>query len=242
MKIILEFFKKLVLGNTKENKKLIPAIKNQCLNLKRVWNNETYSDFGIERILRLFLVSIQFIFPGLYIRHISGKLGFKFRKIFVELWVLIKLLLPIIILKFKLASNVIIFYITFYLLIETIIYLFGLIFLTDTYARPVSSKRSILALIMYYLEITFDFAVLYCYLSSLINNFFNETQTIIGIVYFSFVTSATLGYGDIFVKDDLGRVLVIFQIVTSFIFVVIFFNYFSTNSKENKYFTDNKKA
>jgi len=124
--------------------------------------------------------------------------------------------------------------------LETIIYLFGLIFLTDTYARPVSGKRSLLVLLLNYLEVTFDFAVIYCYLSSAINSFFNESQSVLSTVYFSFVTSATVGYGDIFIKDDLGRIVVVFQIVTTFIFVVLFFNFFSTNTKESPYFTDKK--
>ena len=88
--------KKLIFGKYDSNHKLKPAIKNQAKNVKRIWNNKTYKDFGIERILRLFLVSIQFIFPALYIRHISGLFGLLQRKIFVELYVLIKLCLPLI--------------------------------------------------------------------------------------------------------------------------------------------------
>lgn len=127
---------------------------------------------------------------------------------------------------------------TAYLLIETVLYLFGLIFLSDTYARPVSGKRSILALIMNYMEISLDFSVLYGYLASVISEFFNGHQSTSALVYFSFVTSATVGYGDICIKNVLGRWFVIAQIITSFVFVVLFFNFFSINSKENSYFTD----
>lgn len=232
---------KLIFGKDKATKPLIPAIKNQCKNIKRIWNNDTYSDFGIERIFRLFLASIQFGFPGLYIRHLSGLYGFKYRKLIVELWVIIKLLIPIVLLWSSSYRHPLAFYLTVYLLIETILYLFSLIFLSDTYARPVSGKRSILALIMNYIEISLDFSVIYGYLASVLPDFFNGHQTTNALIYFSFVTSATVGYGDICVKNDIGRWIVVTQIVTSFVFVVLFFNFFSINSKENSYFTDKPK-
>lgn len=236
-----KFILKLIFGKDKAAKPLIPAIENQCINIKRIWNNETYSDFGIERIFRLFLASIQFAFPGLYIRHLSGLYGFKYRKIIVELWVIAKLLLPAGLLWSDNYHHPLTFCLTIYLLIETILYLFGLIFLSDTYARPVSGKRSILMLIMNYIEISLDFSVIYGFLASILPDFFNEHQSANALIYFSFVTSATVGYGDICVKNDIGRLIVVAQIATSFVFVVLFFNFFSINSKENSYFTDKRK-
>jgi hypothetical protein len=218
-----------------------PAFKNQVDNVKRVWNNEHNSDFGIERLLRLFLVCVQFVFPGLYIRHLGGKWGFVSRKIFVEMWVIAKLALPIAFLATGIASNIVVFFLVWYLFLETVLYLMNLMFLTDVYARPASAKRSILTLIMNYLEITLDFACIYFFLSSNDQGFFNVHVGRVDIVYFSFVTSATVGYGDILVMTVLGKTLVVSQIVLSFMFVVMFFNFFSTNSSENSYLTDHNK-
>lgn len=235
------FFKKLFLGTNVQTKKLRPAIKNQCHNVKRVWNNENYDDFGIERILRLFLVMAQFLFPSLYIRDISGRFGFMARKITVETQVIIKLFLPLIFLISGLANKKIVFILTIYLLSETLVYLGGLIFLSDVYASPISKKRSLLSLIMNYLEISFDFAVIYYYLNSTILGFFKVIVVPkVDILYFSFVTSATVGYGDILVNNRIGKIVVILQILISFIFVVLVFNFFSINSSEVSYFNKKK--
>ncbi|OPX28723.1 MAG: hypothetical protein B1H08_05395 [Candidatus Omnitrophica bacterium 4484_171] len=48
------------------------AYKRQVKHLKQVLNDSTY---GLERILRLFLCSIQFIYPALIIRTLFGKFG-----------------------------------------------------------------------------------------------------------------------------------------------------------------------
>ena len=70
-----DFFIKLFIGTYKLKYRLNPAIQNQLKNVNRVWNNSKYKDFGIERLIGLLLVSVQFIFPTLYVRHLTGKMG-----------------------------------------------------------------------------------------------------------------------------------------------------------------------
>jgi len=47
--------------------------------------------FGIEWILRLFLASVQFVYPSLLVRTISGRFGFIYGRVAVELYVLSEL-------------------------------------------------------------------------------------------------------------------------------------------------------
>src|ERR1700753_170709 len=75
-----------------------PALQKQQENLKKIWENDKYSSFGIERVFRLFLASCTFAFPGIYIRHWTGKKGLLWRKLGVEAYVLLKLFVPLVIL------------------------------------------------------------------------------------------------------------------------------------------------
>jgi len=232
--------KKLIFGKYDSNHKLKPAIKNQAKNVKRIWNNKTYKDFGIERILRLFLVSIQFIFPALYIRHISGLFGLLQRKIFVELYVLIKLCLPLIFFYYHLTDQFIIAIFTGYMLVETVIYLTSLIFLSDIYAQPISYKRSVVLLFVNYVEVILEFAVLYSFFNLNYNIFPEQLVKDIDIIYFSFVSFSPIGFGEINSVVDYGKLLVIGQIFVFLIFGGLFLSVFTSNIGEMTYFNSHK--
>src|SRR5258707_6874402 len=93
------FIYKLFLGKPKYNITLPhPAITNQRLIIKRIWDNENHNDVGLEKILRLFLASIQFIFPAIYMRHILWKCGYMYQTIAIETYVILKALFPIFLL------------------------------------------------------------------------------------------------------------------------------------------------
>jgi hypothetical protein len=222
-----EFILTLFLGQekTRPKKKPRPAFKNQVLNVKRIWTNEHYNDFGIERLIRLTLAVLLFIFPGLYIRDIFGRFGLLSRKIGVEVYVILKLFLPIIFFELHWTTNVFVAIISGYLAIETVIYLASLIFLSNEFTNPISYKRSLVTLFINYIEICLNYAVIYWYCNFAIPNFFNEKLTDgIQAVYFSFVTSATVGYGDIFPKTAFGQYMVISQIIIFLIFIALFLN------------------
>lgn len=239
LKKLKYFISVLFLGqkHTRPKNKLRPAIKNQCFNVKRIWHNKHYNDFGIERLVRLILALLQFIFPGLYIRSAFGKLGLLGRKLGVEFYVIIKLILPIIFFKFDLTNNIIVVIIASYMAIETIIYLATLIFLSNEFAQPISYRRSLLTLFINYLEICFDYAVIYSYCNLTIPGFFNEKLTTdLQTVYFSFVTSATVGYGEIVVKTALGQYLVISQIILFLMFIGLFINFFTSKIQDQTYY------
>jgi hypothetical protein len=51
-------------------------------------------------------------------------------------------------------------------------------------------------------------------------------------VFFSFITSATVGYGDITPVHPMARILVLGQVVFSFIFIGLIFNFFASRAHE----------
>ena len=222
--------------------RLNPAISNQVKNVKRVWNNKKYKDFGIERLVRLFLVLIQFIFPALYIRHFSGKLGLLSRKLGVEIYVIIKLILPLMFFKFHLTDNTFILFFTVYMLVETILYLSSLIFLSDIYASPITYKRSLLLLFINFVEIGLEYAVILSFFNIHYNNFFSpDLNSTIDIIYFSFVSLSTLGFGDISVTTNIGKIIVLSQILTFILFVGLFLNFYASKIHELTYFNTKQK-
>ena len=232
--------KKLFFGRPEENIQLDhTSIVNQRKNLRKVWDNEKHNDIGLEKILRLFLVAIQFAFPGIYIRDRFGRKGLTYKNLAIEFYVLLKTILPLIFLFSGFYTNIFIVLIASYLLCETILYVATLIFVSDIFAKPRSYRRSVLLLYLNYLEIVFAFAVIYGGLNLLNGN----AKSVIDYIYFSFVTSATIGYGDIYPITDLGKVVVGFQSIVFLVFIVLFLNFFSSKVEDKDYFdkSENRK-
>ena len=202
------------------------AYKRQVEHLKQVLNDSTY---GLERILRLFLCSIQFIYPALIIRTLFGKFGALYRKVAVEIYIIIKLFFPFFALALGLYRYSIVIAVIIYLMSETIFYILNLIFLSDIYSSPVSYRRSILFLFLHYVEVVMDFSVIYIGLDLL-----NKALTPLSAVYFSFVTNTTLGYGDYHPNCGMGQIVVIAQLLIFIMFVVLFINYFSSGLGSKK--------
>ncbi|HEY0091676.1 MAG TPA: potassium channel family protein [Flavobacterium sp.] len=234
-----EIFKKLLFGRPEENIKLDhTSIANQRQNLKRVWNNEKHNDIGLEKLLRLFLVAIQFAFPGIYIRDKFGKRGLTFKNLAVETYVVLKTILPFVFLITGAYTNRFVVLTAAYFLFETVLYVTTLIFVSDIFAKPRSYRRSVLLLYFNYLEIVFAFAVIYGGLDLLNEN----ADSITDFIYFSFVTSATIGYGDIYPVTDLGKAVVAFQSIVFLIFIVLFLNFFGSKVEDKEYFDERENS
>ena len=104
-----------------------------------------------------------------------------------------------------------------------------------TFDRPVTEKEkriwrlaSIPLCLTAYASTIYGFAVAYVYLSRINPKAFNigELDMFSGI-YFSVVTAATVGYGDILPLSTGARSLVMTEIVISLIFVIFFFSIMS---------------
>lgn len=230
MKTIL---KKLLLGKTARGvKSKFNPLEKRLQNIKAIWNNDHEDDNGIEKIIRLLLSSSQLLFPGIYIKYLANKRGVEYEDLALDFYVLLKVLFPILILVNHWQHNFWLVCLLIYIFLETVLYIPTLIFASDMLSRPRSYKRSMLLLFFNYLEIAFAYAVLYSYDDYLNKPFYHWFDA----VYFSIVTSSSIGYGDYFPITTIGKFLVTTQALLFLFFIVLFLNFFSTKIKAKGYF------
>lgn len=231
------FIKKLLLGKVSETyKPKLNPIQKRILNIKAIWNNDHQDDNGIEKIVRLLLSISQLLFPGVYIKYLAGKKGNEYKDLAMDFYILIKLIFPLIILKNHLQYNYFLVGIMVYMLLETVLYIPTLIFASDLFSRPRSYKRSMLMLFFNYLEILISFAVLYTIGANMNKPFYHWFDSI----YFSIVSSNSIGFGDYYPITTYGKVLVSIQAMFFLSFVVLFLNFFSTKVKSKGYFDNDE--
>ena len=216
---------KLFFGKPEYNKRVKEgAYYAYGVNLKRIWNNERHHDVGFEKILRLFLVAIQIIFPGIHVRQFFGKKGTIARNVAIECYVLFKTILPFFFLMSGLYQYNGIILLSAYLMTESVFYVSSLIFVSDIFVMPRSYRRNILMLFFNYMEISLCFAVIYAGLHLL----GGQVHTKVDYIYFSIVTSTTIGYGDIHPVTDLGKIFVCIQAFLVLAFILLFLNFFGS--------------
>ncbi len=227
------FFKKLILGKPSPNQ--IPkegTIKKRIRNIKAIWNNDHQDDMGIEKLVRLFLATSQFLFPGIYVKQFFVKMGEAYQDLSVDITVLIKVSLPFVLIYFNLFDNNILFFFMIWFLLETMLYVPTLIFASDLFSKPRSYRRSMLLLFLNYLEMALSFAVIYKrgnYLNQPFTHWFDP-------IYYSFVTAASIGYGDFYPVTPTGKLLVSIQSIIYLTFVVMFLNFFANKAETKGYF------
>ena len=233
-----KILKKLLIGNgTKFETATQNPIQKSILNIKAIWNNDHQDDNGIEKIIRLLLSSSQLLFPGIYIKFLANKKGPQYVDLSLDCYVLLKVLFPIMIVTNHWQVNNFVIYVMVYVFLETILYIPTLIFASDTFSKPRSYRRSMLLLFFNYLEIVFVYAVLYTcgnYLNKPFHHWFDA-------IYFSIITSSSIGYGDYFPITTYGKFLVSSQALLFLFFVVLFLNFFSTKIKGKGYFDHGSK-
>lgn len=231
----MNFLKKLLVGKTiyKYEPKNNP-IQKRISNIKSIWNNDHQDDNGIEKIVRLFLSSSQLLFPGVYVKYFACKFGKNYQDIALDFYVLGKVAFPFIILVNSWQKHDFVIYVLIYVLLETVLYIPTLIFASDLFARPRSYKRSMLLLFFNYIEIVVSFAVLY----TLGNNMNKPFVHWFDAVYFSLITSNSIGFGDYYPITTYAKILVSLQALFFLSFVILFLNFFSTKIKTKGYFDE----
>jgi hypothetical protein len=230
---VKRIIKKLFLGNlAKVPKPEYNPIQKRVMNIRAIWNNNHQDDSGIEKIVRLFLSSSQLLFPGVYIKYLAYLRGYEYRDLALDLYVLLKIAFPLVILIYDLQSYPYVVWIMVYLLLETVLYIPTLIFASDIISKPRSYKRSMLLLFLNYLEIIISFGVLYScgnYLNKPFHHWFDP-------IYFSTINSASIGYGDYYPVTPIGKILATAQAFLFLFFVVLFLNFFTAKIKVKGYF------
>ncbi|NHM07475.1 two pore domain potassium channel family protein [Flavobacterium sp. CYK-4] len=237
-KKFVRILRKLLLGNVSRLPKArLNPIQKRILNLKSIWNNDHQDDNGIEKIVRLFLSSSQLLFPGIYIKYLAAKKGEEYQDLAMDCYILLKVTFPIVILWNHWQQELWALGLMLYVLLETVMYIPTLIFASDLISRPRSYKRSILLLFLNYMEVVFAYAVLYSH-----GNYLNKPLTnTLDAVYFSIITSSSIGYGDLHPVTATGKLLVSSQALMFLFFVVLFLNFFSTQIKSKGYFDHENK-
>ena len=229
------FLRQLLLGKiTKKEQPLLRVnpIQKRILNIKSIWNNDHQDDNGIEKIFRLFLSISQLLFPGIYIKYWVSKRNFEYQDIAMDIYILLKLTFPLLILKNNWQEHTILIYIMIYVLLETVLYIPTLIFASDMLSRPRSYKRSMMLLFLNYLEIVCAFAVLY----TLGDNMNKPFTHWFDPIYFSIIIFFFFGYGDFYPITLFAKVLVSIQAMFFLSFLVLFLNFFSSKVKSKGYF------
>lgn len=216
-----QHFNKFLYGNLNQKDLKATEVLTHSKKILDVWNSSYYHDFGIERIFRLFLVTSKLFFPGVYIDFLSRNFSYHQKKITAEVYVIFKTILPFVVLYYNLWHNPYLFMINIYLLIETFLYIFYKIFLPE-HSLEKTHNRSLILLFFNFLEVIASFAVIYA-AGNYLNHPINDG---IEALYFSFITGATIGYGDYHPITESGKILVIMQIITTLTFLILFFNFF----------------
>ena len=152
----------------------------------------------------------------------------------MDFYVLAKVIFPLLILINNWQEHDFVIWILVFILLETILYIPTLIFASDMFSRPRSYKRSMLLLFLNYVEVVVSFAVLYT-LGNNMNKPFNHW---FDSIYFSLISSNSIGFGDYYPITTYGRALVSLQALFFLSFVILFLNFFSTKVKGKGYFND----
>lgn len=221
-------FIKLIFGSQSKNRLEDRPHVPHFDKIRDVWHNSNYNDFGIERIFRLFLVTFKIFFPGVYLDYAHRNYTYHQRKIRGELYVIFKTVIPFAMLFFGLWNNPWLFAINIYLLVETYVYIFHKIFLPEHNSNR-NYNRSLILLFFNFTEVIGSYGVIYA-----AGDYLNQpVENMIEALYFSLITGATVGYGDIYPIGHDGKLLVMSQLVSTLSFLLLFFNFFAPRAQDN---------
>ena len=93
------FIRKIFIGPSDHEHKSREAYSDQARYVKEIWEDHTYHSYGVERIFRLFLGLIQFIYPTMLLRSLLSRYGPVTKKMGIEFYYFLKMLFPVIILS-----------------------------------------------------------------------------------------------------------------------------------------------
>lgn len=230
--------KKLFIGKGRTEELPRQSVVHKRLdNIRAIWNNEFDEDAGLEKFVRLVLAASQFLFPGMYIKHLFWRKGPLYQDLAIELFVLLKTVFPLFVLYYGLEHNVWIVALVMWLMLETVMYIPTLIFASDAFSSPRSYRRSQILILFNYLEVVLSFAVIHAAGHHLNKAFTHWADPI----YFSFMATSTIGFGDLFPVTPMGKLIVCLQSLFYLSYIVLFINFFSVGGRRG-YFAKRDKV
>lgn len=221
---------KLFSSETEDRGNTSNVYARQIQEVKKVWNGNRYKNFGIERIVMLVLVILPFLDVGLLLRNMfKGEGKLLHRKLFIDIYVLLNLVFPMLVLFLNWYSSSIVVWICLYFGVQTIIALLSMAFLYRFIPGAISHTRNLILLFLNFMQFVFLFAILYV---SWGKDCFGSCGEIVQLkplhaLYLSFETFTTVGFGDIVPMNDRGYLIIVIQMITQLVFAYIIFTVFS---------------
>lgn len=160
----MNFFTKLIMGTNRPESKPRSVYLKETIAFKQIWNNKSYNDFGLERMLRLVLILSSFIMPGTLIRQLCGRKQLLIRKVVIEGYSLFKIGWYYFLFEADLTTSTTALVISLVLTIDTVHFMFSKIFLNDIHKQPISFKRTLLMTLINILEVILCFGFIYSYI------------------------------------------------------------------------------
>ncbi len=161
---------------------------------------------------------MRFISPMLYISHCLRNKKTNIIHVSSDIYVLFRLGMLSILLFCNCIPRWLITVVALFFLFDILQYVSAIVFLSDVYKQPVSAKRTLMFFIINYFETILVFAIFHRQWGGL--NVVNICS--VQSLYFSMVTSTTLGFGDISPVNSSAQLRVVAQLVVSLLFVTIF--------------------
>ena len=213
------------MNSTQQPQKLLPPgnpYRKQFGDVQMLWHkrDEGKNVFGVERFVLLFLSIALMLMPTMLVRWLSGLGGYAARKIAMDLWTLFKPSYLLCVLVSGWWSHTWSVWLTGILLVDLLLYISGLVLLRDFWTAPAAYSRSLILLGINLFEFAIAFAIFYLHWSVLTSNGVIVSDWNAAL-YFSIVTTTTLGCGDITPSVGLGRTFVITQNVVSIAFMAV---------------------
>ncbi|MBL8001632.1 MAG: two pore domain potassium channel family protein [Flavobacteriales bacterium] len=216
---------KLVIG--KPRSPVIPqnTIRGRWGNVVAIWENTYEEDAGLEKLVRLVLAASQFLFPGVYIKHLFWRKGPLVQDFVMELYILAKTLLPLVVMALGAEASAVAFWVVVWLMVETIMYIPTMLFASDALPSPRSYRRSKLLIFLNYLEVVFSFALVHMAEQYMNRPFESWTDA----VYVSFVITSTIGFGEFYPVTGMGKLVVALQSLFYLSYIALFISLFNVS-------------
>jgi len=215
--------RKLFIGNDLDDEDTRHStLRRRWVNVVAIWNNTYEEDAGLEKLVRLLLALSQFLFPGVYIKHLFWRQGARYQDLAMELFILAKTALPLVIMAVGMERQPVLYWLVVWLMVETLLYIPTMIFASDALPTPRTYRRAKLLIFLNYLELVFCFALLH-----LAGQYFNQPLvTWSDAVYVSFMVTSTIGFGEYFPVTGMGKLLVSLQSLFYLSYIVLFISFF----------------
>lgn len=194
----------------------------------------------LERLVLFLLSLVFFLCPSMFVRFLAGRISRTTRKLAIEFYVLGKTIAALALLFFGYWPAKWYPFVSVILLVDLFVNIVAIVLMRGIWRAPLSLNRTLISLGFNFTEYTAWFAGLYLHSQCLLQDGAKISDPV-AAYYFSVVTAATVGYGDV-IPSSSGRGIVLCEILCSLIFLAIIVAYIIGSLNLSKEDSSNKKA